>query len=126
MQYFDGNGCWGDDCCVGVVVLLVVVIVVVVMLMVVVWKLIFMLVVAVVMMVVVVQCPPGRNLWQPPPSLSQFLARPRLVESSTHFLFLSLRHLRSRPSFPLYSIPLYVVFNQALRWQCTCVGYVVS
>lgn len=37
VQYFDGNGCWGDDCCVGVVVLLVVVIVVVVMLMVVVW-----------------------------------------------------------------------------------------
>ena len=31
---------------------------------------VFMLVVAVVMMVVVVQCPPGRNLWQPPPSLS--------------------------------------------------------
>ena len=106
MQYFDGNGCWGDDCCVGVVVLLVVVIVVVVMLMVVVWKLIFMLMVAVVMMVVVVQCPPGRNLWQPPPSLSQFLARPRLVESS-HFLFLSLRHLRSRPSFHLCNMPLW-------------------
>ena len=115
VQCFDGDGCCGDDCRVGVVVLLVVV-----MLMVVVWKLVFllvvavvimvvfaagccdvdggclvfMLVVAVVMMVVVVQCPPGRNLWQPPPSLSQFLARPRLVESS-HFLFLSLRHLRS-------------------------------
>ena len=86
VQCFDGDCCCGDDCravgchrgCCDVDG----------------GCLVFMLVVAVVMMVVVVQCPPGRNLWQPPPSLSQFLARPRLVESS-HFLFLSHRHLRS-------------------------------
>ena len=86
-------------CCVGVVMLLVVVIVVVVMLMVVVWKLVFMLVVAVVIMVVVAGGCCAMSTWKKPlaaasVSLSQFLARPRLVESS-HFLFLSLRHLRS-------------------------------
>ena len=94
VQCFDGDGCCGDDCRVGVVVLLVVV-----MLMVVVWKLVFMLVVAVVIMVVVAGGCCAMSTWKKPlaaasVSLSQFLARPRLVESS-HFLFLSLRHLRS-------------------------------
>ena len=61
MQCFDGDGCCGDDCRVGVVVLLVVV-----MLMVVVWKLVFMLVVAVVIMVVVAGGCCAMSTWKKP------------------------------------------------------------